>query len=121
MASHLKTVTFDDTESYVDHYVPGNHIRFVPQRGGALRIDADPGGTIDLGGECIEHTISWDEATNSLYMTDDSSTVIGTLPIRFSTLRIESGESFVFIDTVRGLVEMSDDMKDAFRAALGVF
>lgn len=120
MAQHLRTITLDGNESYVHHFEPGNNIRFVPQRGGTLRIDADPGGTIDLGGDCVEHMIDWDETTNSLYQTDDSATVVGRLPIKFSKLRVESGTTFFEVNTVLGAVSMSDDMKTAFLNALGI-
>lgn len=103
-------------------YAPGDNVWFDLQPDGSITINATGGGGGGGGGggDCQTNTITWDDATNSLRMVNDKDSTVQTQPLNFKHLRIESGNSYFEVDADTPSVSMSDDIKTALLAALGL-
>lgn len=108
----LRKFRINSSESEVQNFTAGENVTFATQSDGSIQISAS-------GGGCVTYSLDIDGS--DLVLRNSDSAVVQRLPLPVgggTSLRLEDGNSFFEIDVSVPSVSMSDDVKNAFNAAL---
>lgn len=111
----LRQISLDGHAKDVQNFIAGENVTFATQSDGTIQINASGG---DPGG-CVTYSLDIDGS--DLVLRDSDSAVVQRLPLPVgwgTSLRLEDGTSYFEIDVSVPSVSMSEDVRNAFNAAL---